>query len=486
MNKNKKAVCLIVVLLMAVGCAMAVECSASQPQVDRKTYESSYPTEEVLSENEKIVDEKLSRMKEEAAALYSENTPFAIIDWNEDTPIHEGLRNFCKDLPKGGDLHVHDEKFIPVDRYIKLLKEYGKVYIVLEEGDKYGFMYIGDAPENAVSLNEALEQGLLTEEELRENLVISDNDIPNGRWASFEKLFDKVMGINTDSEFLRRAYEEGFRSCCENNVFLVEIRAILFGNEEEIGKSIKLIRQAYYNVKKEYPELTVKVIGDSGKNDFFDKEFAVGILRSVINLSKTIKDDYDPDHIENFIIGLDLVNEEDSSKPLSEYEDFFTSDEVKNSGLKLFLHAGESLRTDNDNVIDAYEFGSARVGHGFNLYRFPELMEEYKKNNIELEVCPISNYRLGYVSDLRNHPAVLYLHENIPMVISSDDGLFLSRIPLTDDYYAAILSWDLDLAKIKELTRNAIVYSDISEYEQKLLLEKWEKDWNSFIEEYSK
>ena len=478
----KKLVYLIIVSLILAGCTT----SKPSSQIDEHSYEPSYPTDMILLENEKIVDDKLSKMKQEATALYSDNIPFAIIDWNDDTPIHEELRNFCKDLPKGGDLHVHDEKFIPINRYIKLLKEYGKVYIILEEGDQYGFMYIGDVPENAISLNEALEQGLLTEEELRENLVISDNDIPYGRWASFEKLFDKLMGINSDPEFLRQVYEEGFRSCCENNVFLVEIRAILFGNEEEVGESIKLIREAYYNVKKEYPELTVKVIGVSGKNDYFDKEFAIGILRSVINLSKTIKDEYNPNHIEDFIIGLDLVNEEDISKPLSEYEDFLTSDEVKNSGLTLYLHAGESLRTDNDNVIDAYEFDSSRVGHGFNLYRFPELMEEYKNKNIVLEVCPVSNYRLGYVSDLRLHPAVIYLNEDIPLVISSDDGLFLSKIPLTDDYYAAILSWNLDLAKIKELTRNAIVYSDISEYEQQLLLDKWEKDWNNFIDKYSK
>ena len=478
----KKIIFLIVALVLLISCSVLKP--SSQDNLEK--YDPIYPTTIVLSEKEKIVDDKLNKMKEEAVALYPENIPFGIIDWNEDTPIHEELRNFCIDLPKGGDLHVHDEKFVPVDRYIKLLKEYGKVYIVLEEGDTYGFMYIGDVPDNAVSINEALEKGLLTEEELRENLVISDNDIPYGRWASFEKIFDKVMGVNTDSEFLRQVYEEGFRSCCENNVFLIEIRSILFGNEEEVGESIKVIREAYYNVKKEYPDLTVKVIGNSGKNDFFDIEFATGILRSVINLSKTIKDESDPSHVEEFIIGLDLVNEEDVSKPLSEYEDFFKSDEVKNSGLKLYLHAGESLRTDNENVIDAYEFGSSRVGHGFNLYRFPKLMEEYKKEKIVLEVCPISNYRLGYVSDLRLHPAVIYLNEDIPMVISSDDGLFLSRISLTDDYYAAILSWNLDLAKIKELTRNAIVYSDVSKEEEKRLLEKWEKDWNSFIEKYSK
>jgi len=63
----------------------------------------------------------------------------------------------------------------------------------------------------------------------------------------------------------------------------------------------------------------------------------------------------------------------------------------------------------------------------------------------------------------------------IPVVICSDDGLFLSREPLADDFYAVILSRDLGAAEIKELCRNAIVYAGLRQDETEALLAKWER-----------
>lgn len=44
---------------------------------------------------------------------------------------------------------------------------------------------------------------------------------------------------------------------------------------------------------------------------------------------------------------------------------------------------------DNVDVNYAYNLGAVRVGHAFNLYRFPDLMEKYKESNIAIEICPI-------------------------------------------------------------------------------------------------
>ena len=180
-----------------------------------------------------------------------------------------------------------------------------------------------------------------------------------------------------------------------------------------------------------------------------------------------------------------MVNEEDASKPLSDYADYFLSEEVQNSGLKLFLHCGESLREDNTSVIDAYMLGAERAGHGFNLYRFPELMEKYIEKGVALEVCPISNYRLGYVEDLRLHPALTYLRNGVPVIICSDDGLYLSESPLVDDFYEAILCWDLSLGDVKALCKNSITYSGLTDQEKNRLMQAWEAQWDRFIQEQS-
>lgn len=476
MRKMRIAGIFFLVIVFLVSFAFA----ETPENVSREEFKTPFPVTGKLSEDEEKLDSVLTRMKHEADKLYAPTVPYALIDWDESL-VHEGLRRFCRELPKGADLHAHDDKVIPMDRYIRILKEYGKVYIVLEDGSDYGMLYVKDPPENAVSLNEAFSEGKLSEEEFREVFSISDADIPNGRWKSFSRLFSIVRGLEKDPELLQTIYEEAFRSCCENKVFLLESRVILFGDEEAVAERLRLIRDAYYHVKDEYPDFVIRVIGVSGKSDKYDKEFALGILRIVMHLSSEIRDEYDPAHPKDFIIGLDLVNEEDNSKRLSEYADFLTSDEVRESGLKLFLHAGESLRFENEAVIDAYLYGASRIGHGINLFRFPKLMEKCREKGIAVEVCPISNYRLGYVNDFRLHPAQIYMQYGIPVVICSDDGLFLSREPLTDDFYAVILSWDLGVAEIKELCRNAIIYAGLPQDETEALLAKWEKDWSGFV-----
>ena len=476
MKKIKTAIILLLAALLLAGSAFA----ETSETVSREEFKTPFPVTGTLSEDEKKLDAVLTRMKQEADKLYPSTVPYALIDWDESL-VHEGLRRFCRELPKGADLHTHDDKVIPMDRYIRILKEYGKACIVLEDGPDYGNLYVKDPPENAVSLNEAFSEGKLSEEKFREIFSIPDADVPNGRWERFNRLFTMVRGQEKDPELLQMLYEEAFRSCCENKVFLLETRVILTGDEEAVAERLRLIRDAYYHVKDEYPDFVVRVIGNSRKKESVTKETAVGILRIVMHLSGEIRDEYDPAHPKDFIIGLDLVNEEDKSKPLREYADFFISDEVKESGLKLFLHAGESLRYDNEEVIDAYLYGASRIGHGFNLFRFPKVMEKCREEGIAIEIAPISNYRLGYVSDFRLHPGQIYLRYGIPIVICSDDGLFLEREPLTDDFYAVILSWNLGVAEIKELCRNAIVYAGLSQEETDVLLAKWEKDWNEFV-----
>ena len=156
---------------------------------------------------------------------------------------------------------------------------------------------------------------------------------------------------------------------------------------------------------------------------------------------------------------------------------------MQNSGLKLFLHCGESLQHDNTSVIDAYVVNTYRAGHAFNLYRFPPVMEEYKNRNITVEVCPISNLSLGYVHDLRVHPAFYYIMQEVPVVLCSDDGLFMTPYPLVDDFYAAILCWGLNLRDIHDICERSITAGGLSEEETTYLLEEWQTKWDRFVEE---
>ena len=450
--------------------------------LNKARYKPVIPYSEELSDDEKKLDSFLSGMKGEADQNYSHDNPYGIIQWEDDEDIHRGLYDFCYRLPKGADLHAHDNTMIPFDRFEQIIKD--NALICLGK-DNYGTLYLKNSPNipvDAVDINEALKSGLLKEEDFGKLLVVSEEDREKGYWAKLEQLFSNTGDIYNDAAIMEKVWEEGFLSCYEKGVILVEVRD--YGTQDDLTNIVRdqTMRQAYYRVRKKYPDFTVRLIGCSGKDNCETLDEACETLRSMIRVSRIIKDEYDPGNVENFIIGLDLVSEEDNSKPLSEFGGFLSSDEIRNSGLDLFLHCGESLRKENDSVVDAYLLRSKRVGHALNLYRFPELMKKYAENKIAIEVCMMSNYRLGYVADLRLHPGLQYLINGIPVVLCSDDGLFMARAPMVDDFYAAILCWDLNLGDIKAICRNSITYSGLSEKEINRLMSAWEKQWKDFVE----
>lgn len=120
----------------------------------------------------------------------------------------------------------------------------------------------------------------------------------------------------------------------------------------------------------------------------------------------------------NFVIGFDLVGQEDTGNPLTVYIDKLK--DISQNG-RFFFHAGETNWFNagaDSNLLDAVILNTKRLGHGYSLYKHPILWEEFKKKGIAVEVCPISNQVLGLVHDLRNHPAAFYISENVPIVVS--------------------------------------------------------------------
>jgi adenosine deaminase-related growth factor len=151
------------------------------------------------------------------------------------------------------------------------------------------------------------------------------------------------------------------------------------------------------------------------------------------------------------------------------------------SDFPFYLHDGESAWGDNDNLIDAALLRPKRIGHAFNLFRFPSLYEKIKANDIALEICPISNQLLGLTPDLRTHPAAGYLNAGIQCVLASDDPLFFGNDGLSYDYWEALTAWGLDLAALKKLARNSIKYSGLGGKAKDDLMGRWQEAWDAFI-----
>lgn len=134
--------------------------------------------------------------------------------------------------------------------------------------------------------------------------------------------------------------------------------------------------------------------------------------------------------------------------------------------------------------VDAILLNTKRIGHGYALTKYPALLELVKQRDICIEVNPLSNQILKLVEDYRNHPAHLFLADNYPVVITSDNPSFWEATPLTHDLYFAfmgIASAHQDLRTLKRLIRNSITYSSLNDIEKEKALFMWTKQWEYFV-----
>lgn len=114
------------------------------------------------------------------------------------------------------------------------------------------------------------------------------------------------------------------------------------------------------------------------------------------------------------------------------------------------------------NLIDAILMNTTRIGHGYALLKHPALLDMVIKRNIAIEVSVISNQVLHLVSDLRNHPAAIYLALNLPVIITNDDPSFWNAKGMSYDWYLAFMAispLDAGLKLLKQLALNAIKYA---------------------------
>jgi hypothetical protein len=121
-----------------------------------------------------------------------------------------------------------------------------------------------------------------------------------------------------------------------------------------------------------------------------------------------------------------------------------------------------------------------RIGHGLALVRHPVLTEMVRQRGIAVEVCPISNQVLGYVPDLRAHPAVAYINAGIPVVLSPDDP-GLTRHTVSYDFYEACLAWVLDLRDLKQLALDSLLHSAMAPQQRARARASWERRWTGFV-----
>jgi len=179
-------------------------------------------------------------------------------------------------------------------------------------------------------------------------------------------------------------------------------------------------------------------------------------------------------HTSYHVVGINLVGPEHNTTSLTNYTDHMTMVNFfhgKYEDVNISLHAGElwkNLVSDNDlkfHIHDAVFDGDAqRIGHGVDITfenNYLQLLTDMSRNKIAVEVSPVSNEFILGVSG-QNHPFPLYLSNDVPITIASDDPGILDT-DLTEQFVKIATNYpnDVNYETIKELVRNSLEFSFI-------------------------
>ncbi len=119
-----------------------------------------------------------------------------------------------------------------------------------------------------------------------------------------------------------------------------------------------------------------------------------------------------------------------------------------------------------------------RIDHGNNCFE-DDLIEEIKKRDIALTVCPLSNTALRVVDDLKNHPVLKMMEKGLKVTINSDDPAYFGG-QVNENYIQLQKALNLTKDQLIEFAENSFKYSLLGQKEKDDFL----NELNSFIKTY--
>lgn len=177
------------------------------------------------------------------------------------------------------------------------------------------------------------------------------------------------------------------------------------------------------------------------------------------------------------VVGFDLAGDEINFSVNRHIE---ALDYVRENGLKITCHAGETARSEEMSATEAMfrtiELGATRIGHGLYACEDEALVAKMRAEHIAIEVSPSSNIATLSVAKWEEHPIIKMLKNGIPVTICSDDpAMFNTKISKEYEqlYKHEILT---DWNQIKEVVLNGIRYAFCDEAIKAEMLSDFEEE----------
>lgn len=231
------------------------------------------------------------------------------------------------------------------------------------------------------------------------------------------KLDDYLRGIyhpvldklSSGTFALEKAMYETMGGAFRNNISHIEIRGNIMkhnnNGEQDLDHIIMAMLRGMERAFLEYPQLS------GGYIFCLDREFS--IEKNAIMIDKAIK------YRHRGVVAVDFAGPASDKFKLKEYEKLI--EKAKKAGLSVTTHSGE-VEGAND-MWEAIEFiKPKRIGHGIKAAYDKPLMKELAKQEIVLEVCPMSNLMTKAVENEEELKFILrtFVENNVKFTINTD------------------------------------------------------------------
>jgi adenosine deaminase CECR1 len=483
-----------------------------------------------LTANEKKLDNYMANLRSALIGdMYEYDAYPPAVMFNKsynDIIGNKSFQEIFKLMPCGGNLHIHTGAMYNTKLFANMLANNDNVYIYWDpigNGRKFihgKFLYLTKQPDDAehfiryAGLRRMQIDGHSRRFDESLQLLSFINNRIDGIpyiWDEFNRYFERVGDVLSVESIYLEYYKAAIRYQFDNNNDYIEIRAgvggivkdndyLVFPQPAQIlgpvpppytddpPKALKLLMDAYQDAKNDgRGSLKVKVIVTTGRKLDSNPDYHYAKVADIIYHLPAWRDKLRDTDDTDFILGFDLVSEEDRNHMTDDYADVIIGVcrdlDAEGESVDFYFHDGESNWADNINVQSALILGTKRIGHGINIYNFPGVMDMVENYDICLEICPISNQLLRYTKDLRVHPIAQFLQRGVNCVVCSDDPQLFETAGTMFDLWEAYHGAMLSLLDTKELIRNSYTHSGMSDAEKQDALLVWEQKWETFVDD---
>ena len=179
-------------------------------------------------------------------------------------------------------------------------------------------------------------------------------------------------------------------------------------------------------------------------------------LRLQIGMSRHCDVAYLEDCLSHFwgckaFYSIDLYGDE-LAQPIENFIPIYQR--AKAEGLRLKAHVGEwGTAEDVRRAVECLELDE--VQHGIAAVNDPSVVRFLADNNIRLNITPSSNYLLGRVKELKNHPIAELYRSGVDVTINSDDVLIFDS-DVSKEYLRLYQSGCLNADELDEIRKNGL------------------------------